>query len=190
MTCWQSGTLSAMPSYVVFLRAINLGRNRKVPMADLRTWLADAGLGEVETYIQTGNIRLATPLRSGAKVETLVEDLLAARCGFDVPSVALTPAELTGVAETADRLPAPLDGELRRYVTFLKVEPPAEAAARVDAWSHDGERARVVGRTVHWWLDGPSHGARLSNAALEKRLGTGTTRDLKVVRTLAGRWGA
>jgi uncharacterized protein (DUF1697 family) len=176
-------------TYIAFLRAVNLGRTRKVPMAEARSWLAEAGLGDVETYIQTGNLRFTTSLRSRARVERLVEKVLADACGFDVPTMAFTPQELRGVYDQALGLAAPSGPEVRRYVTFLKEEPDAGAAAPVDAWAHDGEAARVLGRAVHWWIDKPNQAARLSNARLEKLLGLGTTRDLKVVTTLTERWG-
>jgi uncharacterized protein (DUF1697 family) len=175
-------------TFIAFLRAINLGRNRKVPMADLRSWLAGAGMADVETYIQTGNVRFTTTLRSHVKAETAMEQLLAERCGFDVPTIALTPAELTKVYDAADAL-EPVVPDVRRYVTFLKSEPPPEVAAELDAWDAAGERAKVVGRAVHWTVPGPLQAARMSNARVEKLLGVATTRDLKVVRTLAERWG-
>ncbi len=177
-----------MSTFIAFLRAINLGRNRKVPMADLRVWLTEAGLGDVETYIQTGNLRFTTTLRSRAKAESQVEGVLAERCGFDVPTIAVTPAELTRVYDAADAVP-PAVPEARRYVTFLKTTPPPELADELDNWDADGERAKVVGRAVHWTVPGPSQAARLSNARIERQLGVATTRDLKVVRTLAERWG-
>jgi uncharacterized protein (DUF1697 family) len=176
-------------TFIAFLRAVNLGRTRKVPMAEARGWLAEAGFADVETYIQTGNVRLTTPLRSRTKVERLVEEVLAAACGFDVPTMAFTPAELRAVHAHALTLPAPNGPEVRRYVTFLKEEPDLVAAAPVDGWVEEGEAAHVRGRAVHWWIDRPSQAARLSNARLEKLVGVGTTRDLKVVTTLAERWG-
>lgn len=178
-----------MTTFIAFLRAVNLGRTRKVPMAEARVWLAEAGLGDVETYIQTGNLRFTTSLRSRAKVESLVEQVLADACGFDVPTMALTPVELREVHAHALTLPAPGGPEVRRYVTFLKAEPDPVAAAPVSAWAEEGEAAHVHGRAVHWWIDRPSQAARLSNARLEKLVGVGTTRDLKVVTTLAERWG-
>lgn len=178
-----------MPTYVSFLRAVNVGK-RKVVMADLRAWLTEAGYGDVETHIQTGNVRLTTSLRSATKVAAALEALMEERCGFDVPNVVLTPAELSAVYADAQRQPALLKGEgLRRYVTFLKEEPPAAAAKALDAWEVDGERVRVVGKAAHWWLLKPSVDAKLSNASLEKTLGVGTTRNLGVVATLAGKWG-
>jgi uncharacterized protein (DUF1697 family) len=179
----------AVPDYVAFLRAVNLGRTRKVPMAQARVRLGEAGLRDVETYIQTGNVRFSATLRSRSKVERLVEDALAAWCGFDVPAVVLTPAELRQVYVDALTFEPPSAEVARRYVTFLKDEPTAETAAPIDGWSHDGEAARVVGRAVHWRLSTPTQQARLSNARIEKVLGVGTTRDLKVVATLAERWG-
>jgi uncharacterized protein (DUF1697 family) len=175
-------------TFIAFLRAINLGRTRKVPMADLRSWLPEAGMADVETYIQTGNIRFTTTLRSRVRAETEVERLLAERCGFDVPTIAMTPAELSEVYDAAATL-EPLPPDARRYVTFLKAEPSPELAAELDGWEAAGERARVVGRAVHWTVPGPLQAARMSNARVEKLLGVATTRDLKVVRTLAERWG-
>jgi uncharacterized protein (DUF1697 family) len=178
-----------VPGYVAFLRAVNLGRTRKVPMAEARVRLGGAGLKDVETYIQTGNVRFTATLRSRSKVEHLVEEVLGEWCGFDVPTVVLTPAELRQVYVDALTLEPPPTEVTRRYVTFLKEEPTVETAAPIDGWAHDGEAARVVGRAVHWWLSTPTQEARLSNARIEKALGTGTTRDLKVVTTLAERWG-
>ena len=53
----------------------------------------------------------------------------------------------------------------------------------------EGERLAVRGRAVHWWLGKPTRAAKIGNVRIEKALGPGTTRDLKVVATLAGRWG-
>jgi uncharacterized protein (DUF1697 family) len=182
--------MSGMPTYVALLRALNVG-GRYYKMADLRRHLTDSGLEEVETYIQTGNVRFRSPLRSRAKVQQQVEAALRGGCGFDVPAIVLTPAELTRVYADALDLAAPLSGDgVRQYVTFLQDEPPAEAARAVDAWDFDGERAQVSGRAVHVWLSRSTHQSKISNARLERTLGVGTTRDLKVVKTLAERWGA
>jgi len=180
-----------MPTYIAFLRAINLGRNRKLLMADLRNYLEESGLTEVETYIQTGNVLFKTPMRSMEKVEKQVEAVLASESGFEVPVILFSPEELkqvyddaVGLISTADPVAA------RRYVTFLKHDAPAVGATELDNWDAEGERAKVLGRAVHWIVPGLSQDAKLSNARVEKLVGVGTTRDLKVVRTLAERWGS
>ena len=178
-----------MPDYVAFLRAINLGKNRKFPMAELRACLEGAGMEGVETYIQTGNVRLRCGLRSASRVAERLEDLFLADRGFAVPAVVLTPSELRTVYDDAVSLDLPLGADVRRYVTLLKEPPPDDAAAGVEALSVDGEAARVRGRAVHVWVRDGYQSAKLNNARLERMCGVATTRDLKVVATLAERWG-
>jgi uncharacterized protein (DUF1697 family) len=176
-----------MTTHIAFLRAINLGKNRRLPMAQLQECLTAAGFSDVETYLATGNVRLSTSKRSRTVVEKEVESVLRDTTGFEVPTIVLSPTELSRVY--ADALAADVSAQ-RRYVTFLKDEPPADLAAELDAWEAPGEGAKVLGRAVYWWIDHPNADAKMSNAKVEKRLGTATTRDLKVVTTLADRWGA
>lgn len=180
-----------MPTYVAFLRAINLGSHHKVPMADLRTCLAEAGLRDVETHIQTGNVRVRTPLRSVAKVERRLEELLRERYGFEIPTIAFTTAELRQVYDDALTATPPqgnATGE-RRYVHLFKTAdvPPGDVAAAIAGWDRPGEAGVLIGRAVHVWLDGPSQQAKLLGA-FGKALAAGTNRNLKVITTVAERW--
>jgi len=181
-----------MPSYIAFLRAVNVG-GRVLKMADLRSCLEQAGLTDVETYIQTGNVRFATSMRSTAKVERYVEQAIAAGCGMDVPVVMLRPEELRAVHDQAMRLPSPFGGSEGhgRYLTFFKERdvPGPEVAQQIAAWDRPGESATVVDRAVHIWLDHPTMQAEFFGA-FKKVLRPGTNRNLKVVTTLAQRWGS
>jgi uncharacterized protein (DUF1697 family) len=44
-----------MPTFVILLRAVNVGSTGKLPMADFRKVLGGVGCTRVETYIQSGN---------------------------------------------------------------------------------------------------------------------------------------
>ena len=105
----------------------------------------------------------------------------------------MTAKELRSVYDDAMSLEPPsaahADG-LRRYVTLLKEPPTKATAAEVEGLSTDEEVAWVRGRAVHLWLHSGYQNARLNNAKVEKLLGVATTRDLKVITTLAERWGA
>jgi uncharacterized protein (DUF1697 family) len=63
-----------MPTWLAFQRAVNLG-GRKFPMGEARRLLLTAGYGDVETHIQTGNIRLTCTTRSPARLESALEAL-------------------------------------------------------------------------------------------------------------------
>ncbi len=181
-----------MPSYIALLRAVNVG-GRVFKMADLRSCLEEAGLEDVETYIQTGNVRFSTAMRSLPKVERYVEQALAGGCGFDVPTIMFSPAELRQVYDDTMRLPSPFgksDGH-GRYLVFFKEgdAPGADVAEEIAAWDRPGESAAVVGRAVHVWLDHPTMQAEFFGA-FKKVLAPGTNRNLKVVTALADKWGA
>lgn len=169
----------------MFLRAINLGKRRRVPMAELVDCLESAGCQDVATYLATGNVRLSAVTSARAKVERTVETACLDRFGFEVPAIAYSTAELTTVLAEADAIgvEAPY-----RYVTLLKDTVPREMGREIDAWSAPGEGARAGARAVHWWTEHGTQGSQLGNAAIEKRLGVATTRTLTVVRTVVEKW--
>jgi uncharacterized protein (DUF1697 family) len=175
-----------MPIYVAFLRAINLGPTRKFPKADIVAAVEAAGGEDVATYINTGNVRVTLALRSRPKVEAALERAFAADRGFDVPTIAFTPAEICAIADDADEVGAGHEG--RHYVSLLKEEPSAEGRRTLEAAGSDGERAVVRGRAVHLLLGPAYHTATLTNVEVEKALGVATNRNITVIRALAEKW--
>jgi uncharacterized protein (DUF1697 family) len=175
-----------MPTYIAFLRAINVGKRMFAKGAIVQA-CEGAGFTDVETYINTGNVRVTTSLRSRAKVEDALEKAFRAEAGFDVPTIVFTPKELTTVAADADELAAGHSGLL--YISLLKDAPTAADVKKVDEAGKEGERAEVRGRAAHLLLGKDYHSAKLTNAVVEKHLGVATNRNLKVIRTLAEKWG-
>ncbi len=92
-----------MATYIAFLRAINLGATRKFPKDAIRAATEAAGGQRVETYINTGNVRLDSRLRSRERVEQVLEEAFLADRGFEVPTIVFTPEELRAIAEDAKR---------------------------------------------------------------------------------------
>jgi uncharacterized protein (DUF1697 family) len=176
-----------MPTYIAFLRAVNVGK-RMFAKAAIVEACEQAGCTDVETYINTGNVRVTTPLRSRNKVEAALEEAFERAAGFDVPTVVLTPEELSQVAADADELAAGHAGS--GYVSLLKHPPTAAAVTELGAVGKQGERVEVRGRAAHLLLGTDYHSARLNNAVVEKHLGLATNRNVKVIRTLAEKWGA
>jgi uncharacterized protein (DUF1697 family) len=179
-----------MPGYVVFLRAVNVGK-RQLKMAEARKVLSDNGFEDVETYIQTGNVFVTTPLRSVPKVEAEVGRLLGEHTGFDIVAIARKAADLPELVTAIDGIPEQLPDEASRYVSFCATAPSAAATKELHAWEVDGERATVIGKDVLLEFSVPFNEVRLTGARIEKILGIpGTARNLTVVRALAQKWGA
>ena len=176
-----------MATYVGFLRAINLGAKRKFPKDAIVRATEAAGFTDVATYINTGNVRFDTTLRSRAKIEAALEEAYRAEAGFEVPTIVFTTKELKEIAE---RAPRSFGESERHYVSLLKEPPSAAAVKAMEEASTANEVARVGGRAVHLLYHGSSYGsdARLTNVQVEKLLGVATNRNLTVVSALAEKW--
>jgi uncharacterized protein (DUF1697 family) len=179
-----------MPTYVVLLRAVNVGK-RQLSMEKARKVLEDNAFLDVASHIQTGNMLVTTSMRSPGKVEQAAGECLSAAAGFDIVAMARRPAELTALVAAADGIPASFEGRVARYVAFCQRGVAQEAAEALAAWEAPGERAHVIGRDVLVELAKAFHEARLGNAQVERITGVpATTRNLTVVRTLAQKWGS
>ena len=178
-----------MPTYVAFLRAINLGARRKFPKDAIRAATEAAGGTDVETYINTGNVRLTHPARSPAKVRAALEEAYAAEAGFEVPTVVFTTAELAALTARAEELHAGHGGEIgNHYVTLFSDPPTASAVEAAHALEHTGETVVVEGRAAYVLLAGDIHTSKVLSSKQFNALGQGTARTVKVLRTVTGKW--
>lgn len=176
-----------MPTYVAFLRAVNLGPTRKFPKAEIVAATEAAGGTDVATHINTGNVRLGSRLRSRSRVEAALEGAYAARAGFGVPTVAFTTAELAEIAADAEELTRP-DLE-RHYLYLLKDEPARERVDALLARVGAADRIVVRGRAAHLLLGADYRPGGVDPWGVEKALGVvATNRNFNVITTLATKW--
>lgn len=177
-----------MATYIAFLRAINLGPTRKFPKESIVRAVEAAGCTEVATYINTGNVRFDTTLRSRAKIEAALEKAFEAEAGFKVPTMVFTQKELREIAEEAATFGHSPGHGGKHYVSLLKETPTAAAIEKLDDSITTEEVARVGGRAVHLLLGDNYHEATLTNVQVEKHLGVATNRNLTVIKALADKW--
>lgn len=179
-----------MPVYVAFLRAVNVG-GRFVKMDAMRAALEASGFAEVETHIQSGNVRLRSPLRSPARVEAAMEECLAAFAGFSIAAMVRTPQQVRALETEADGTPPLLATEGRRYVAVAKGPIDEESQAALESYDSTDERARAISGAVLLEYGVAFNQSRLSGARLERMAGQAlTARDLKVIRAMSEKWGA
>ena len=177
-----------MPTYVAFLRAINLGPTRTFPKDAIQTATEAAGGRDVETYINTGNVRLTHSARSVGAVQKALEKAYAAAAGFDVPTVVFTAADLAALATRGEELHAEHAPDGAHYVTLYAAAPTAATVQAACGLAHQGETVVVEGRAAHVLLDGNIHTSRLLASREFKALGHGTARTIKVLRTVSEKW--
>jgi uncharacterized protein (DUF1697 family) len=167
--------------WVVLLRAVNLGARNKVPMAQLRTLLEDAGYGDVRTYIASGNVLLDGP-RGRTAVARKLELLIADEFDVETTAIVRTPKELSAVVAAH---PFGRDTS-SSHVVFLADRPTKKASASLSAADHSPDRAVVAGTDVYVQYPSGVQGSRLSAARLERLLDVpGTHRNWRTVAALA-----
>lgn len=177
-----------MPTHIGFLRAVNIGK-RQYRSADLRAALTSAGYDDVDTYIQTGNVRISSPLRSRAKIEAELEALFLADRGFEVPTMVFASSELKAVAkEVAEIGFERPKGEGGHYLYLMKEEIPADLFAELEELTPDGISLISRGRVLHQLFDVSFGNAPHTPARAEKIMGIGTSRSGKVIREIVDRW--
>ncbi|WP_210648856.1 DUF1697 domain-containing protein [Nocardioides sp. SYSU D00065] len=177
-----------MPDYVAFLRAINLGRTRVFRKEAIRAATEAAGGSDVETYINTGNVRLTHPAGSVEEVQRALERAYADAAGFEVPTIVFTTGDLAALTARAEELHAEHQPSGQHYVTLYAQAPPADAVAAVHALAHPGETVVVEGRAAYVLLDGDIHTSKVMASRELTALGQGTARTVKVLRTVTGKW--
>jgi uncharacterized protein (DUF1697 family) len=178
-----------MPTYVGFLRAVNLGSRRKFPKDAIVASAEAAGFTDVDTYLTTGNVRVGTRLRSVAKVEEALEQAFAADRGFEVPTVVFGLSELAEETEYAERL-AEQRGPAERHLVHLMREPLGrQARTQLEDRSTDQVSIVVHGRTVNMLWSRAIPGEVDPLGAAGTAMGIATSRNVRVLTKIVRRWG-
>ena len=161
-----------MSGWALLLRAVNLGPRNKLAMADLRALLADLGHEDVRTFLNSGNAVFSTTKRSRPRMVKEIEGGLKDRHGLAVRATLRTLPELEA---SLDAMPAAIARGNYVLLAFLLDKPTAAAVKDLEGWDVSPERLALGDGVVYVAYDGAMHASKLSNAALEKRLGVGAT---------------
>jgi uncharacterized protein (DUF1697 family) len=176
-----------MAVYVALLRGINVGRHRRVSMADVKEAFAAAGAEDPTTYLQSGNVLLESSLPA-AKLAPRLGKELQGRLGLDIAVLVRTRAQL---ARLIDRNPFPHEKDGKKlHVAFLEAAPQRARIRRLDPERVAPDEFRVVSRHVYLHYPSGYGRSKLTNDYLEKQLAVRSTmRNWTTVTALAQRAG-
>lgn len=121
-----------MPTYVALLRGVNVGKAKRVPMADLRDVLAGLGCTDVATLLNSGNAVFKSTTRSATACAAAIAGALAERFGFDVPVVVKSARDL-GAIVAGNPLRFCEADHSRLLVAFVQGVEPLASRRRVES---------------------------------------------------------
>jgi uncharacterized protein (DUF1697 family) len=173
-----------MTTHLALLCGINIGKNKRIAMVELRAMFADLGHRDITTYIASGNVLFATKDHSPPKLAGEISDAIEATFGFDVAVVVLDTSELAAIAGSspfADRIADPK----HLIVTVLSGAPDRGVIDALVAAAYLPEEFAAVDRSIHIHTPDGQAGMQLHNAFWEKLTGlTATTRTWRTMTTL------
>lgn len=162
-----------MTRYVALLRGINVGRAKRIGMADLRALCEREGFQNVRSQGQSGNLVIDSPWAPktvAARLATAVQSEL----GMEVGVVVRTADELRAVLEQ-NPFGEIADPPKNSSVSFLDRPPAADALDGITPAEFEPERFLLEGRELYLWLPAGQTESPLRKALTEKRLGAAAT---------------
>ncbi len=171
---------------IALLRGVNVGGKNRMKMADLVESLAKAGLLEVRTYIQSGNIGFASR-KNCSGLEKLIRDAISHSFGYDVPVMV---REQSFFVELIANSPYCKSGKPKFDITqlcatILGQKPPSKAVQTLAELEFSDEY-QVAGDVVYLRMLRGYSNTKLTNGFLEKKLGVAaTSRNWKTICMLA-----
>ncbi len=171
--------------YIALLRGINVSGHHVIKMEQLRALFAALKFQQVRTYIQSGNIVFEAEKGSPADMGREIEGRILQDFGFPVLVFLRTAKQIKQViADNPFSKQAGLDPS-KFYITFLSGPAPKPAEEILAALAVTAERFHVNGREIYFYYPNGYGETKLSNPAIEKKLGlSATTRNWKTVNAL------
>lgn len=170
-----------MPSepQVALLRGINVGGRHVVPMADLRAALELAGLRDVRTYIQSGNVVFRPgDTVPGATVRGVVRETF----GFDVPVIVRS---LDEVERIAGAHPGVGGAVPAKWLHVFLLDRQADADDAPDPERFGADRLVVDGREVYATYPNGVGRSKLTLDVVERAFGAvATARNLSTLTAI------
>lgn len=172
----------ASQSRVILLRGVNVGGNTLVPMATLRAFLETIGLGDVRTFLNSGNaVARGGPVDPAAlerRLERDAERHLRVRVDFHVR----THGDLQAVIDANPFPRAAKDDPARLIVYFMKQDIAQSKLRALQAAIRGDESVDAAGRHLYALYPDGMGRSKLTSTVVERVLDArGTARNWNTV---------
>lgn len=171
--------------YAAFLRAVNLGKNRRVTNDRLKELFEEAGAEEVATFRTSGNV----VFESSRDIARALEKHLEKALGHEMVIFLRPEKELDEIAAATPFPPKDLQrskGKLQ--VVLFEKKPTAAVRKKTLALATDQDRLSFGKRELFWLPSGGYMEAELDRKTLDELLGPSTVRTKGTVDQLHAKY--
>lgn len=168
---------------IALLRGINVGKAKRIAMADLRRLFEDLGFGDVATLLNSGNVVFTVKKKTagdlGAKIEKAILDKLGV-----TTKVTVVAADEIAEALASNPLEEIAVDPSKFLLMILADAGTAKSLSPIAEKNWSPESFAVKGRTVYLWCPGGIIDSRLQKAVARVIGENGTARNFATMTKL------
>ena len=178
-----------MPRYVALFRGINVGKAKRVAMADLRELLGELGYSEVATLLNSGNAVFTGRAGSPDKLAEKIRAAVAQQLGVDAHVIVKSGEDIAGIV--SGNVLGKIATDHSRLLVAMTQDGKALSALRpLGSRDWGKERIHVGKHAAYLWCANGILESKAAERLLKELGGLGTTRNwatlLKIHALLTG----
>ena len=166
-----------MSPHVALLRGVNLGGNKGVPMAALKSLAGRLSLGNPRTLLQSGNLVFSSPGQDPPMLERRLEAAILEEIGVSTEVCVRTAGQWDALIRANPFPEAALEDPAHLLLVAFKTPPRPDGPAAIAATYTGPERIALA--LDHAYIVYPEGvgSSKLTPALLGRHLGQGTARN-------------
>ncbi|MEQ1591512.1 MAG: DUF1697 domain-containing protein [Thiobacillaceae bacterium] len=169
-----------MPRFVALLKGVNVGRAKRVPMADFRALLTALGYDQVQTLLNSGNAVFKSAGRSTTAHATRIHAALLDKLGVDAAVTVKSANEMAAI-ESGNALADIAANPSHLLVAFTSDAQSLAALTTLSALVHPPEHLHLGAHALYLWCADGILESKAAEALLGKPGKAATTRNMATV---------
>ncbi|MES1264118.1 MAG: DUF1697 domain-containing protein [Variovorax sp.] len=165
-----------MPRYVALFRGINVGKAKRIAMADLRALLGKLGYTDVETLLNSGNAVFSGKAESAQKQAERIQQAVLKKTGVDALVIVKSDKDMAGII-SGNELGAIADDHSRLLVALCNDAKGLAAVKKLASQQWGDEKLHVGKHAAYLWCANGILESKVAVALLKGLEGSGTTRN-------------
>ena len=165
-----------MPRYVALFRGINVGKAKRIAMADLRTLLGKLGFTDIQTLLNSGNAIFTGAAEAPGKLAARLRAAVAKKLGVDALVIIKSGKDVAGImaGNALEKLATDHSKLLVAMTNDAKALAALESIAKAE-WGT--EEVHVGKHAAYVWCANGILESKAAVALLKNLNETGTTRN-------------
>lgn len=172
-----------MATCIAFLRGINVGRAKRIAMADLRKLIEELGYANVSTLLNSGNVVFEVSRPNANKIASAIDVAIQSTFGFSASVVVVTATDLNAIIQANPLLGVATDPS-KHLVAFVSQTSVLEKIKPLLAASWEPDAIALGTQAAYLWCANGVIESRLMQAFARLAGDAATTRNWATVLKL------